>query len=190
MIYMGLERVIEEILASGEGQRAKILADAAAERRKVISAATSEGEAAKKARQKEAEQRAMMTKQQALSSAELEAKKHLLQEQNAILIQTKGQVLEALASLDTNARKSILEKLGQIAAKNLSKGVAHCRKDDERIFTPPSGFKKVADLKSAGGILAESEDGAYRMDLTFEVLLDDVWNRDVQKIYEILFGGA
>jgi vacuolar-type H+-ATPase subunit E/Vma4 len=28
------------------------------------------------------------------------------------------------------------------------------------------------------------------MDLTFEALLDDVWGKEVKKIYEIMFGGA
>jgi len=186
---MGLEKVIEEILAAGEEQRGKILADAAAERQKIVSAAKSESEAARKTRESEVGQKVAMSMQQALSSAELESRKRLLQEQNAILVQTKKQALESLADLETSQRKPLLDKLCRIAAEEFSRGTIHCRKEDERLVTPPSGFKKVADLGSAGGILAESEDANYRMDMTYEALLDDVWAKDVQKVFKILFGG-
>ena len=187
---MGLERVIEEILASGEEQRRRIIAEGEAEGQKIISAAKAEAEAARKERLREAEQRSSLMKQQSLSSAELEAKKRLLQEQKELLTQTKASVLTSLSALDPDARKEILGKLGKMAAKQLSKGIIHCRKEDDKLVTVPSGFRKMADLRSAGGILAESEEGDYRMDLTFEALLDDVWGKDVKKIYEIMFGGA
>lgn len=187
---MGLEKVIDEILAAGEEQRRKTLSEGEAEKLKIVSAARSEAEVAKREHLKEIEQRSSMQKQQALSSAELEAKKRLLQEQNAILIRAKRDALSSLSVLDQDARKEILGKLTKIAAKQLSKGTIHCRKDDEKLVSVPGGFKKLADLNAAGGILAESEEGDYRMDLTFEVLLDDVWSRDVRKVYEMLFGGA
>ena len=187
---MGLEGVIGEILAAGEERRRKITEEGDAERQRTLSSAKAEVESARKERIREAEQRASLTKQQSLSSAELEAKKRLLKEQNALLIQVKGEALKSLSALDADARKDLLEKLSRIAAKQLSKGLIHCRKEDEKIIDVPPGFKKAADLKASGGILAESEEGDYRMDLTFEVLLDDVWNKDVQKVYEMLFGGA
>jgi V/A-type H+-transporting ATPase subunit E len=187
---MGLEKVIDEILAAGDEQRGKILADAAAERLKVVSTAQSEAEAARKEREKAVVHRIAVTKQQALSSAELESKKRLLQEQNVILSQAKGQTLSSLAEMEAGHRKPLLDKLCRIAARQLSKGTVHCRKEDEKLVTAPAGFKKIADLVSVGGILAESEDGSYRMDLTFEALLDDVWAKDMQKVYGILFGGA
>ncbi len=185
-----MERVIDEILAAGEERRRIIAEEGNAERQRIVSSAKAEAENARKERIKEVEQRASLTKQQSLSSAELEAKKRLLKEQNALLIQAKGEVLKSLSAMDADARKSLLGKLSKIAAKQLSKGVIHCRKEDEKVIGVPPGFKKVADLKASGGILAETEEGDYRMDLTYEVLLDDVWNKDVQKVYEIMFGGA
>ena len=187
---MGLEKVIDEILAAGGEQRSKLLAEAAEERRKIISSAKSESEAARKAREQEMEHRAATAKQQALSSAELETKKRLLREQNAILAQVKEQALDSLAKMEAAQRKPLLDKLCKIAAGELSRGTIHCRKEDEKILNVPSGFKKVADLKSAGGLLAESEDAAYRINLTFESLLDDIWAKNIQKIFETLFGGA
>ena len=187
---MGLEKVIAEILSAGEEQRSKSLAEAAAEREKIISAAKSEAEAARKTRERDVEQRTSTAKHQAVSSAELESRKRFLKEQNAILTQVKQQALASLAGLDSGQLKPMLDRLCKIAAKQLSKGTVHCRKEDEKIVTAPSGFKKAADLKSAGGILAESEDTSFRMDLTFEALLDDIWANDVQKVYEILFGGV
>jgi V/A-type H+-transporting ATPase subunit E len=187
---MGLERVIGEILAAGEERRRKIIQEGDAEKQRILSSAKAEAESARKERIKDVERRASLTKQQSLSSAELEAKKRLLKEQNALLVQAKGEVLKSLSALDADARKDLLGKLSKIAAKQLSKGVIHCRKEDEKMIGVPPGFKKAADLKASGGILAESEEGDYRMDLTFEVLLDDIWNKDVQKVYEIMFGGA
>jgi len=187
---MGLEKVIDEILAAGEDQKKKILAEATEEKKKMVAAAKLEAENQRKLREKQFEQRCEMNRQQAVSSAELEAKKRVLQEQNALLGEAKSEVLRSLSSLSSQERKRILEKLTGAASKRLQKGIIHCKKEDEPLFAAPNGFKKVADLKGAGGLLVESEDGAYRIDLTFEVLLDDVWTKNVRKIYELVFGGA
>jgi len=187
---MGLESVIDEILAAGEEQRRKIHAESATERQKVLSAAKSEAESLKKDRQHAFEKKSVMMHQQAISSSELEAKKRTLQEQNMILSRTKKNVLQSLSTMETSQRKDLLDRLVKIGAKRLSKGIIHCRKEDEKIVTVPNGINKVADLKAAGGILVESEDGAYQIDLTFEVLVDDVWMKNIRRIYEMIFGGA
>lgn len=187
---MGLEKVIDEILAAGEEQRKKIVAEAMEERRKMVAAAKAEADSQRKLREKQFEQRCEMNRQQAISSAELESKKRILQEQNALLAEAKSEVLKSLSSIDSQQRKRILEKLVKAASKKLQKGVVHCKKEDEGLLMVPNGVKKMPDLQGAGGILVESEDGAYRIDLTFEVLLDDVWNKNVRKVYELVFGGA
>ena len=187
---MGLEKVIDEILAAGEEQRKKILAEATEERRKMVAAARLEAANQRKFREKQFEQRCEMNRQQATSSAELESKKRILQEQNALLAEAKSEVLKSLSSIDSQQRKRILEKLAKAASKKLQKGVIHCKKDDEGLFSVPNGFNKIPDLHGAGGILVESEDGAYRIDLTFEILLDDIWAKNVRKVYELVFGGA
>lgn len=190
MISMGLERVIEEILSSGEAQRRKILSEAEKERRKIISAAKVEADTMRKEMNAETEQQILLRKQQALSSGELEAKKRVLQEQNTLLLRVREEVLEELSSKDSAERRALLEKLGRIAKKRLGKGIVHCRIEDGGLFLAPSGFKKVNDLKASGGLIAESEDGAYRIDLTFEALLDEVWGKSVKNIFDTLFGGA
>jgi V/A-type H+-transporting ATPase subunit E len=187
---MGLEKVIEEILAAGEEQRKRILAEATEEKKRMVAAAKVEADNQRKLREKQFQERCEMNRQQAISSAELEAKKRILQEQNAILAETKSELLKSLSSLDATQRKRILEKLMTAASKKLPKGIVHCRKEDEGLFSAPAGFKKIADLNGVGGMLVESEDGAYRIDLTFEVLLDDVWTKNVRRIYELVFGGA
>lgn len=187
---MGLDRVIEEILSAGEEKSRKLLAEAEAEKRKIVSTAKTEAERHRDERDKAFEHRVALLRQQALSSAELEAKKRILQEQNMLLSRTKDEVLRALSAMDANSKKKLLEKLSRIASKRLSKGVLHCREEDEKLVTAPAGFKTVADLRAAGGILAESADGSYRIDLTFEALLEDVWGKNVQSVYGILFGGA
>lgn len=187
---MGLEKVLDEILAAGEEQRKRIIAEAMEERRKMTAAAKAEAEHQRKLREKDFEQRCDMNRKQAISSAELEAKKRILQEQNALLSEMKIEVLKSLTSLDSQQRKRILEKLVKSASRKLQKGVIHCRKEDDVLLVAPSGFRKLPDLRGAGGILVESEDGAYRIDLTFEVLLDDVWAKNVRKVYELVFGGA
>jgi len=187
---MGLERVIDEIRSAGEEQSRKIRAEAEEERKKIVTAARVEAEKAKKKLEAETEQRISLQKQQALSSAELEAKKRVLKEQNVLLSQVKEEVLRELAAKDSGEMRAQLDKLAKVAAKRLSKGVIHCRKEDENLILAPLGFKKVADLKASGGIIAESEDGSYRIDLTFEALLEDVWGKNVRQIFDILFGGG
>ncbi len=187
---MGLEKVIAEILSAGKKQRFKIISEAEEEKGRLVSEAKAEAESTGKEMDKETEQRVALMRQQALSSAELEAKKRILQEQNRMLSQVKQEVLRALSARNSRSCKSLLETLGKIAAKRLNKGIIHYRKEDENIFIPPVGFRKLCDLRASGGIIAESEDGAYRIDLTFESLLEDLWSQNVRAVYNILFGGA
>lgn len=187
---MGLEKVIGEIISSGEEQSRKIAAEADREKREIIGAARTEAEALGKELEAEAKKRIGLMRQQALSSAVLEAKKRVLQEQNMLLTKLLEDALKQLSSKDKNELKPLLDKLSKAAAKRLSKGVIHCRKEDVNLFLPPLGFKNVGDLSASGGIIAESEDGAFRIDLTFEALLDEIWGKKVRNIYDLLFGGA
>lgn len=187
---MGLERVIDEIVSIGEEKRRAIISEGEKERKRIVAASREEAESGAKAIETDTERRISLMRQQALSSAELEAKKRILREQNEKLSSVRQEVLRDLSSRSSAELRPMLEKLVKIATKGLSGGVIHCRKQDEAVIAPPSKFKKQPDLKTSGGLIAESEDGSYRIDLTFEALIEDVWNRNVRQIYEILFGGA
>lgn len=187
---MGLERVIDEIVSSGEEKRRAIISEGEKERQRIVAASREEAESGAKALETDTESRISLMRQQALSSAELEAKKRILREQNEQLSLVREEVLRDLSSRSRAELKPILDKLAKMVTKGLSGGVIHCRKQDEVAIVAPSRFKKQSDLRASGGLIAESEDGSYRIDLTFEALIEDVWNRNVRQIYEILFGGA
>jgi len=187
---MGLERVIDEIVSSGEEKRRTIISEGEKERQRIVAASRKEAESGARTIETDTERKVSLMRQQALSSAELEAKKRILREQNEKLSSVREEVLRDLSSRSSAELKPMLEKLAKMATKGLSGGVIHCRKQDEAAIATPSNFRKQPDLKASGGLIAESEDGSYRMDLTFEALIEDVWNRNVRQIYEILFGGA
>lgn len=185
---MTLNKVVEEILRKGEEKKADLIRAGEQERDEQIREAEKKiAENKVKAEGKVADTIAQM-EQQELSSAELESKKALLMARKNVMDELREQVLLEVARLPAERRKKMYSKLMNRAKKELGECYVYSNKEDKALLALPPGLASAGTVECSGGLVFESKDRTVRLDYRFESILDDVWNEDMQKIYEILFG--
>src|SRR2546423_1238003 len=96
---MGLETVIEDVLARGRSEAEEIRRATAAERERILQDARAEGAKLLAQREQEAKGAAERARIQALARAELESKKIVLSAQKELLDQVYAAVLDKLSHL-------------------------------------------------------------------------------------------
>src|SRR2546426_6913846 len=96
---MGLEQVVEEVLARGRAEASEIRKAAEAEREKVLQEARAEGAKLLAIREQEARIAAERSRIQELARAELESKRTVLAAQKQVLDEVYSKALQRLAEL-------------------------------------------------------------------------------------------
>lgn len=185
---MGLEEAIQDILQRGEAKRQEIVSLGQKDHDDQI-------RAAEKTAQEEREKAVTRVgaiisqmEQQELSSAELGAKRILLEAERKAMEDLKDQVLAELIKYPADKRRKIYAKLVGRAKKELGKGVVYSNRTDQSLLELPSGMTLGEAIDVKGGLVFESEDKAVRLDYRFESMLDDLWNAKMREIYMKLIG--
>jgi V/A-type H+/Na+-transporting ATPase subunit E len=184
---MGLEVVLNEILAEGQKEQSQILADAKAQAAKIAGEAETEAAGIKARIAKETSARIEALRNEILGASEFEARRNFLSTKRELLSDLRARVLEALSKLPAERNKAILTKLATAARKELPKGTVHARQADLEILAK-DGYTKGKATTGAGGFVIESADGQILLDLRFETLLDDVWKQiliDSASLFEV-----
>ena len=182
---MGLEQVVDEILAVGRAEAEEIQQMAFAEREKILDGARGEGAKLLERRGREATEAAERLRIQALARAELESKKIVLSAQKELLDVVYARVLERLGRLAESGEW--LRKLLQANAAEWRTGKVYCNARDADTVRSIVGGNMGGPIDCVGGVLIESADGSHRTDLRFETLLADVWRDSIRDVAEVLW---
>jgi len=182
---MGLEQVVDEILAGGRAEAEEIRQAALAEREKILESARSEGAKLREHREREAKEAAERLRIQALARAELESKKIVLSAQKELLDVVYAKVLDRLGRLAESG--DWLRKLLQANAAEWRSGKVYCNARDADTVRSIVGTNFGGTIDCVGGVLIESTDGTHRTDLRFETLLADVWRDSIREVAEVLW---
>lgn len=185
---MSLDKVVEEILRSGQGKKAEIIRLGEKERDEQVQQAEKRISEARRRSEKRTEASILQMEQQELSSAELESKKTLLAAQRKVMEDLRSQVLNELAEYPPDRRKKFYAKLVSKAKKELGDCYVYSNKSDKSLLQLPAGVSSGGIIESSGGLMFESKDRSVRLDYRFETILDEVWNSKIQEIYTRLFG--
>jgi len=182
---MGLETVIEDLLAQGRSEVEEIRRAALAEREKILSDARAEGAKLLERREREAKEASERVRIQALARAELESKKIVLSAQKGLLDAVYAKVLEKLGRLPESGEW--LRKLLQANAAEWKTGKVYCNARDGDTVRSIVGANFGGTIDCVGGVLIESADGSHRTDLRFETLLADIWRDSIREVAEVLW---
>jgi len=182
---MGLETVIEEVLARGRAEAEEIRRAAAAECEKILQEARAEGAKLLAGREQEARLAVERARTQALARAELESKKIVLAAQKEVLDEVYAKALQQLATLGDRA--VIIRALLEANASEWRSGKVYASPRDAEIVRAVVGASYAGTIDSVGGIVVESADGTRRTDLRFEALFADVWRESIREVAEILW---
>ena len=120
------------------------------------------------------------------ANMQLLSKKILLAKKKELLEQLFEEFSEGLAKMSKAEKTKILQTLVDRAKKQCAIGKIYCASQDVSIV---KGFFPAVEQKSLiGGIVAESKDGYYRYDYSFDTMLNQLQERKLQEVYALLFG--
>src|SRR3990170_758259 len=182
---MGLEQVIDEILARGRAEAEEIRSRGRAERERMLQDGRAEGARFHSQREQEAREAAERRRVQDLARAELESKKTVLAAQKGVLDAVYAMVLKRLEVLADRA--SITRALLAANESDWREGKGYANARDETAAEEAVGSHFAGTIDCIGGVVIESSDGTRKTDLRFETLLADVWRDSIREVAEVLW---
>lgn len=183
---MGLDQVIGEVRRDGEARAQHLLAEARKEAAAILDAARAQAKQHEAARLAAADKESAAVAAQAASRAESEGRKAVLGAEAQLRAELKRTILQGLQDLPPKVREAHLKKLLAKAQEIVPKGTVWGAAQDTAVLHAQKAYKHAGSHAIAGGIVVESEDGATRLDLSYETLLDEAW-RDILKAEAGLF---
>lgn len=181
---MSLDKVVDEILSRGRQEAEEIVESASREREAMLAEVRKEGEALLQEREHQAEKQGERERQREVARAELEAKRIALQAQREVLDAVLDGAKERL--LEADSRERLTKALVDAHKDEIAVGVVLCRPGDVALLKGLVKGEVRGELSGIGGFVVESPDESQRLDLTFETLLDELWEdavRDVAAIF-------
>jgi V/A-type H+-transporting ATPase subunit E len=173
----------EEIRGEGEDRAAEIIEEAEADAAEIL-------EDREAAVEREIEQR----RDQAVSSAKLEAKQARLEARRDALGDVREAVETAVVDIDGERRRSLTETLLAAAAEEFDEGESvsvYGRADDEELLEDLledyDGFSVAGEYDCLGGVVVESEESRVRVNNTFDSILETVWEDNLKELSDRLF---
>lgn len=183
---VGLDQVVVEVRRDGDARAQALLQAARKEAQGILDAARAQAKELERARLAQADKESAAIAAQGASRAESESRKLVLAAEAQLRAELKKAVLERLAALPEKAREKHLKALLAKAHAVIPKGSVWGAAQDTATLHAQKTYRHAGSLAMAGGIVVESEDGANRLDLSYETLLDEAW-RDVIKAEAGLF---
>lgn len=185
---MALDKVVGEIVESARREAAALIQSAEKEREEILSEADEQIARMRKAREKELEEALRRLRRQEISSAELEAKKIVLNKKKEILDRTFAETLIELFAMPSNEKKRIYRKIVEVGRKTITRPRVYCAQGEAKLLEGIEGIQEVVEKEMEPGLILENEDGSIRLDYRFRTILQDLWEKELRRISEILFG--
>ncbi len=188
---MALENVINEIYEKGKQEVQKIREEAEKEAEKIIAEAKAKAEEIIAKAKENAEKEAESLRRQEISSVKLEMKREMLNKQKEILDAVFESLKQRIQEMDIETRRKIIESL---LKNNAQPGmIVYSNKNDEDLVKSiiqelKLDLKYGGNVDCLGGVILESEDGEVRLNLTFDELLNNLYEQKMSEVSKILFG--
>jgi V/A-type H+-transporting ATPase subunit E len=190
---MSLDTVVEDIRDEARARAEEIRSDADERAERIVADAEADAEEILEERQRTVERQIEQEREQALSSAKLEAKQMRLEARRDVLESVRATVEERIASME-EGREELTRALLEDAAAEFDDGAAvsvYGRADDEAllnaILAEYDGFELAGDHDCLGGVVVESDRSRVRVNNTFDSVLDDVWEDNLREVSAELF---
>ena len=185
---MALDKVIGNILESANKESAALVAAAEKERAGILQQADGTIAEKKKAQAKELETLLKRMRQQEISSAELEAKRIVLNAKKEMLDRTLGETLKEMESMSPADKAQMYQKI-LVKAKNvIVNPKILCPRGESSLVPKDSGAVSVTETDMGAGLVLESQDGTIRLDYKFATILESAWEKEMKNVSTVLFG--
>ena len=167
---MALDKVIGNILESANKESAAMVAAAEKERAGILQQADGTIAEKKKAQEKELETMLKRMRQQEISSAELEAKRIVLNAKKEMLDRSLGETLEEMESMSPADKALMYQKIMANAKNVISQAKVFCPRGESSLVPKDSDAVSVTETDMGAGLVLESQDGTIRLDYKFSTI--------------------
>ena len=183
---MGLDKVVEEVIASGKRRRDEILNEADDDAKQLVEAARKEVAEYRAQREKENTEHIERMRVQDLQTAELEVRRLELAMRRDLILQVQDGARERLRNLERPQNEAILKAL--LTGRDFAGAKVFSAAKDEALVRALTHMPYGGHNDCIGGVVIETADGAIREDLTYDALLRERSEELLPMIAEILFG--
>jgi len=184
---MALDKVVENILSSAQMEADKRVQDAEKERARILQETDQKIDKMRKAEEKELQEALLRMRRQELSSAELEAKKIVLNKRKEILNQTFGELLKEFSKMDPKDKSALYKKILADGKKVIHHPKVYCPKGEADLLSGLRGCASLTETDMEPGLILESEDGTVRLDFRLRTILEGIWEKELKNVSNILF---
>lgn len=191
---MSLDTVAEDIRDEARARAEEIREDGERRAEEIIAEAEQDAEDLLAERERQVEQRIDQEREQALSSAKLEAKQQRLEARRDALETVRDRVEEEIVALEGARREELTRSLVDAATTEFEDDeTVHVfgRAEDEALLTDVladyEGWSYAGSVDCLGGVVVESETSRVRVNNTFDSVLEQVWDDELKEISDQLF---
>ncbi|MDF9744883.1 V-type ATP synthase subunit E [Natrinema salsiterrestre] len=191
---MSLDTVVEDIREEAHARAEDIRSEGETRAEEIESAAEADAEEILADAEAEVEREIDQLREQRLSSAKLEAKQQRLEARRDVLGDVREAVEDELADLEGDTREELTRDLLEAASGEFDEGddvSVYGRSDDqellESILEDYDGYEYAGEVDCLGGVVVESDQSRVRVNNTFDSVLEDVWEDNLQAISNRLF---
>jgi len=191
---MSLDTVVKDIREEANARAEDIRAEGETRAEEIESAAESDAEEILADAEAAVEREIDQLREQRLSSAKLEAKQKRLEARRDVLGEVREAVEDELVALEGDTREELTRELLEAASDEFDEGddvSVYGRSGDqellESIVDEYDGYEYAGDIDCLGGVVVESEQSRVRVNNTFDSVLEDVWEDNLQEISNRLF---
>lgn len=191
---MSLDTVVEDIREEAHARAEDIRSQGETRAEEIESAAREDADEIVANAEEEVEREIEQLREQRLSSAKLEAKQKRLEARRDVLTEVRESVEDELASLEGDTREELTRELLEAATVEFDEDdtvTVYGRESDEEliesILAEYDGYEYAGEYDCLGGVVVESEASRLRVNNTFDSVLEDVWEDNLQGISNRLF---
>jgi len=185
---MALDEVINNITESAQAKAGELIQGAEREKADILKQADDKVTAKRLTQQKELEVTLKRLKQQEISSAELEAKRIILNAKKDVLDKSFQVALSSLLNMDEGNRGRMYRKILDGGKTVIRSPKVYCPRGESKLISGVTGLSSVVETDMEAGLVLEDADGKVRLDYRFRVLLESVWDKELKNVSNILFG--
>jgi V/A-type H+-transporting ATPase subunit E len=184
---MALDKVANDILESARKEADQRIQEAEKEKARILQDSDQKIDRMRKVEEKELQDNITRMRRQELSSAELEAKKIVLNKRKDILNRTFDEALKELSAMGPKEKASLYKKIVADGKKTIHKPKVFIPNGEADLLAGLRGCESLTEMDMGSGLILENEDGSVRLDYRFKTILEGIWDKELKSISNTLF---
>jgi len=183
---MGLEQVKKEILDKASQEAKNITQKGQAEAKEILDKTNKEIREYRTKVIEDTKKLEEAMERRVIAAAEFDVKKMKLDKKKEMIEKAFDNVKSKLGKLDDKNKEKNIKKLLAKAKKEIEVKYLHGNPADKKIINRIKGVE-YRETDITGGIVAESKDLSFSVDMSYDELLDEIRKKHLQEIADKLF---